>query len=73
MLSHRGETDSTQVALDSSGTILSLLCAAHCLLLPVLIAMLPSLGLQWLAQGWVHITLLVLVVPVALIALTRGY
>ena len=69
----RAQSNSLQVALDTSGSVLSLLCAAHCLLLPALIALLPSLSLKWLMQGWVHILLLGLVFPVATFALVRGY
>jgi len=67
------DTDKTQMTLDTSGAALSLLCALHCLLLPTLITLAPSLKLGWLAQGWVHITILVLVVPVVIAALWRGY
>ncbi|RPE77272.1 MerC domain-containing protein [Vulcaniibacterium tengchongense] len=39
--------------LDRIGALGSLLCAAHCALLPVLIALLPSLGVSaWLGSGF---------------------
>lgn len=39
--------------LDRFGAAGSLVCAAHCALLPVLIAMLPSLGIAgWLSDGF---------------------
>jgi hypothetical protein len=39
--------------LDRVGAFGSLLCAAHCALLPIVIAMLPSLGLAgWLDDGF---------------------
>lgn len=69
----RAQSNNLQTALDTSGSVLSLLCAAHCVLLPALIALLPSLGLKWLMQGWVHLLLLGLVFPIASFALVRGY
>lgn len=39
--------------LDRFGAVGSLVCAAHCALLPVLIALLPALGVSgWLSQGF---------------------
>jgi hypothetical protein len=39
--------------LDRFGAVGSLVCAAHCALLPVLIALLPALGVAgWLSQGF---------------------
>ena len=39
--------------LDRFGAVGSLVCAAHCALLPLLIAVLPSLGLAaWLSDGF---------------------
>lgn len=64
--------DGAQWVLDSSGTVLSMLCAMHCLLLPLVITWLPSLGLAWLSQGWVHLLLLGMVVPVFVMAMLRG-
>ncbi|HVR81175.1 MAG TPA: MerC domain-containing protein [Luteimonas sp.] len=42
-------------ALDRLGATGSLLCAIHCALLPLLIALLPSLGIAvWLGEGFEH-------------------
>jgi hypothetical protein len=40
--------------LDKAGTAASLLCALHCALMPLAITLLPLVGLQFLAAGWVE-------------------
>lgn len=40
--------------LDKAGTAASLLCALHCALMPLAITLLPLVGLQFLAEGWVE-------------------
>lgn len=53
--------DSTYQApdvLDKAGTAASLLCALHCALMPLAITLLPLVGLQFLASGWVEWTLI---------------
>ena len=51
---------------------LSLLCAVHCLLLPIAIVMLPSLAALGLHDEVFHIWMLVAVIPTSIYALTKG-
>ncbi len=46
---------------------LSGLCITHCLALPVLVSVMPALGL--LAEEWVHRSLVVAAIPLSLVAL----
>jgi hypothetical protein len=58
---------------DRVGMILSALCVAHCLLLPVLILFLPMMARYYISHPLVHYTLALLVVPVGLYAFINGY
>ena len=60
-------------SLDLSGTVLSVLCMAHCLVLPLLVSVLPTLRLEALSHEWLHQGLLLLVIPVVAFAVFRGY
>jgi hypothetical protein len=57
--------------LDQLAVGLSGLCLTHCLLLPVVIALMPFLG--QLDDDHLHVQMLVVVLPVSLIALTLGF
>lgn len=56
---------------DSLGIGLSGLCAAHCTLTPVLLAVLPLYPSLYAIHSWLHPLLLILLVPVAVVALGR--
>ena len=56
---------------DRAGVVLSGLCAAHCLLMPVTLATLPLWPAASDAHAWLHPLFAVLLVPVTLFAL-RG-
>lgn len=58
---------------DLIGISLSVLCAIHCAATPVLIAMLPTLGLSWFEQPWVHQALFFGCFALAANAVLRGY
>lgn len=59
--------------LDRLGATGSLLCAAHCALLPLALAVLPSLGLSvWLGDG-VERSLVLFVTCLGLFSLVLGY
>ena len=58
--------------LDRAAIGLSLLCAVHCLFLPVLIVLTPALAGTFLGQESFHQWMLVAVLPTSLIALTLG-
>jgi hypothetical protein len=52
-LAHRGPARAPLPALDRVGATGSLVCAVHCAVLPLLIAVLPSLGIAaWLGDGF---------------------
>jgi hypothetical protein len=59
--------------LDSAGIFASGLCIAHCLLLPLVASILPLFIGEALLQPAVHFGMLATVVPIALVALIRGY
>ena len=56
---------------DRAGVVLSGLCAAHCLLMPVALATLPLWPAASDAHAWLHPLFAVLLVPVTLFALRR--
>ena len=57
---------------DRLGISASLLCILHCALTPAFIIFIPYLG-HSLAHEWVHWASVLVIVPVAFIALLRGY
>lgn len=59
-------------AADASAIGLSMLCLAHCLLLPVLAALLPVFG-AWAHAEWVHIVFVAIAAPLAGFALWRAH
>lgn len=62
----------TQKTADITGAVLSQLCLVHCLLLPVLMGVLPSLSCEFLGETF-HVLVLSLATPVAAFALQQGY
>ncbi len=58
--------------IDTTAVGLSLACAAHCLLLPALLAFTPTLAATVFANENFHLWLLLAVIPTSLIALTLG-
>lgn len=62
----------TQVLTDKFSIGLSILCAIHCLVLPLLVVTLPSLGLWQLQNEAFHTWMLIAVIPTSLYALTMG-
>lgn len=58
---------------DKTAIGLSLLCAIHCLTLPVAVALLPSAAALGLSDEWFHRVLLVFVLPVSIYALIAGW
>ena len=57
---------------DRLGIALSVVCLAHCLLLPVALLALPLVAVQWLQTGAVHVIMALVLAPVAVIALAAG-
>ncbi len=58
--------------LDASAISLSSLCLAHCLLLPVAVALVPVLGVASKAE-WVHLAFVAMAAPLAALALWRSH
>jgi len=54
-------------SLDVAGITFSALCAAHCLLLPLMASMIPTFT-QFLDNEWIHLGLLFLLIPIALVS-----
>lgn len=61
-----------QVLTDKFSIGLSLLCAIHCLVLPLMLALLPSLTILQLDNETVHYWMLAAVLPISVYALTMG-
>lgn len=61
-----------QAFTDKFAISLSVLCAIHCLLLPVLLIALPSLSALQLQNEAFHTWMLVTVIPTSIYALTMG-
>lgn len=61
-----------QTLSDKTAISLSIICALHCLALPSLLVMLPSLTALNLADEVVHLWMLAAVIPISIYALTMG-
>lgn len=57
---------------DRIAITVSMLCAIHCLLLPVLLVALPTLSSSIIASEAVHLSLLGIAIPFSLVALNLG-
>ena len=68
----RNYTNTLQPLADRAAIGLSMLCALHCLALPVMVALLPSLVALGLEDESFHIWLAVVVIPLSAFALTLG-
>ena len=66
------EADAQRSVLDRIGISASVLCAIHCMAAPFLLLLLPAAGSVW-SHPAVHWVLAVLVVPLALWVLFKGY
>ncbi|MBU2869077.1 MerC domain-containing protein [Colwellia sp. E2M01] len=62
----------SQLLPDKFAIGLSMLCAIHCLALPIILVLLPSLGSLPLQDEAYHLWMLVAVIPISLYALTLG-
>lgn len=63
---------STQAIGDKFAIGLSVMCAVHCLLLPLLLVLLPSMAALQLDNEAFHFWMLIAVIPSSLYALTLG-
>ena len=57
---------------DKAAIGLSLACALHCLMVPLLLALFPSATLLGLEDERIHLGLLALIIPVSVFSLTLG-
>ncbi len=62
----------TSTSLDKLAINLSLLCVVHCLALPVMLALLPTIVAPFLAQEGLHLWLIIAVVPTSIYSLALG-
>ena len=67
------QTAFVQTGLDATGAIVSLGCLVHCLALPLASSLLLALMRPFEAQEWVHMALALVAVPVALVAMKKGF
>jgi hypothetical protein len=58
---------------DTIGVVVSTACVVHCVALPLALALLPAIGVSFLAEGAFHQVLAVLVLLVAGLAFVPGY
>ena len=61
-----------QAVTDKMAIGLSLLCAIHCLAMPLLVGFLPALSTYWVADESFHVWMLVAVIPTSVVALLLG-
>ena len=59
--------------LDRLGMTASTLCAIHCALAPIFLTALPLAGLQFLANEWVEITMIIVSVILGTLSLSISY
>ncbi len=57
---------------DKLSVCLSLCCILHCIALPTLVILMPSLASFWINSESVHIVLVLLAIPISLFAMTKS-
>ncbi len=63
----------SSVNLDKIGISASVLCAIHCAFLPILITMLPLLGIGFLLKGWTESLMIILSILIAGVSIGSSY
>ena len=58
--------------LDRSAIVLSIICAVHCLAVPLAVVMMPVASTYWFADDHFHFLLLYLVLPTSTLAICLG-
>jgi hypothetical protein len=61
-----------KLSWDRAGMILSGLCAIHCLVFPVLLALMPLWSLGFVLHEWAHPIFFILIVPVMVLAIKKS-
>jgi hypothetical protein len=73
MREHAMRLRARRLTWDRVGLAASGLCLIHCVGTPLLVTVVSLAGLSLRGAGWVHPLLALVVVPVAAVALLRGY
>ena len=68
----REQINILQPVADKAAISLSLICAVHCLAMPLVIALLPALASYGLADEAFHTWIILAVIPLSAFALTMG-
>ncbi|AMP99185.1 hypothetical protein AY601_2291 [Pedobacter cryoconitis] len=63
----------TTQRLDRLGMTASTLCAVHCALVPIFLTTLPLLGLEFLSNEWVEISMIIVSVILGTLSLSMSY
>ncbi|QNK61190.1 MerC domain-containing protein [Pedobacter sp. PAMC26386] len=63
----------TSQHLDRLGMTASTLCAIHCALVPIFLTTLPLLGLEFLSNEWVEISMIIVSVFLGTLSLSMSY
>jgi len=63
----------TSQRLDRLGMTASTLCAIHCALVPIFLTTLPLLGLEFLSNEWVEISMIIVSVLLGTLSLSMSY
>jgi hypothetical protein len=63
----------TSQHLDRLGMTASTLCAVHCALVPVFLTTLPLLGLEFLSNEWIEISMIIVSVFLGTLSLSISY
>jgi putative Mn2+ efflux pump MntP len=61
------------ISLDKLGISLSLLCAVHCVVTPLIMLSLPIMARYYIAHPWFHWLMALLIVPVGVWAFVSGF
>ena len=59
--------------MDTGAILLSAVCVAHCLAMPLLLTLGPLLSVSWISEQFFHWTMLLLALPLSLVGLWRGF
>ena len=63
----------TTQRLDRLGMTASTLCAIHCALVPIFLTTLPLLGLEFLSNEWVEVSMIIVSVILGTLSLSMSY
>jgi hypothetical protein len=70
---HTDEPNHVIASMDTLGIAASSLCLVHCLAMPLVVGILPLVGLKFLEGHPAHVTLAFFVLTFALLAIVPGY